>query len=151
MYKNILVAIDESATSRRALDEAIALAKLHAARLEIVHAVEREIVHAVDESVIDAFANHGVALANAEHLDNALLSAGQSVLAEAVETATAAGLAPASHLLTSHDLHAADQIAQAVTAANADLLIVGSHGRRAAACCWAASPRICCARSISRC
>lgn len=122
MYKNILVAIDESTTSRRALDEAIALAKLHAARLEIVHAV--------DESVIDAFANHGVALANAEHLDNALLGAGQSVLAEAVETATAAGLAPASHLLTSHDLHAADQIAQAVTAANADLLIVGSHGRR---------------------
>jgi nucleotide-binding universal stress UspA family protein len=122
MYTNILVAVDDSATSRRALDEAIALAKLHAARLEIVHAV--------DESMVDAFANHGAALANAEHLDDALLSSGRTVLAEAVETAKAAGIEPTSQLLSSHELNPAEQIAKAVAAANADLLIVGSHGRR---------------------
>lgn len=122
MYSNILVAVDDSATSRRALDEAIALAKLHASRLEIVHAV--------DESMVDAFANHGVALASAEKLDDALLSSGHAVLDEALETARAAGIEPFGHLLTSHDQHAADQIAKAVTSANADLLVVGSHGRR---------------------
>ncbi|MBL8444238.1 MAG: universal stress protein [Zoogloeaceae bacterium] len=122
MYKNILVAVDDSATSRRALNEAIALSKLHSARLEIVHAV--------DESMVDTLATHGGALTNVDQFDRALLDNGKSVLATAVATARAAGLEPAEHLLTSHDLHAADQISKAVTSAKADLLVVGSHGRR---------------------
>lgn len=122
MYKNILVAIDESSTSRRALAEAVALSKLHAARLEIVHAV--------DESMVDTLANHGGALTNVGQYDRALIESGKSVLATAVAAAREAGIEPVGHLLTSHDLHAADQIAKAVTNANADLLVVGSHGRR---------------------
>lgn len=122
MYKNILVAIDDSATSRRALDEAIALSKLHAARLEIVHAV--------DESMVETLATHGGALTNVGQFDKALIENGKSVLETAVASARAAGVDPAENLLTSHDLHAADQIAKAVTSANADLLVVGSHGRR---------------------
>lgn len=122
MYKHILVAIDDSRTSRKALDEAIALAKLHGARLEIAHAV--------DESLVQAFTTHGAALADPKQFESALVSGGNSLLDEALETARAAGLEPGRHLLVSADQHADDQIAKAVEATGADLLIVGSHGRR---------------------
>ena len=40
MYKNILVAVDDSATSRCALDEAINIARATNARLHIVHVAD---------------------------------------------------------------------------------------------------------------
>ena len=122
MYKHILVAIDDSQTSRKALDEAIALAKLHGAGLDIAHAV--------DESMVRAYATHGAVLANAKQLGQAMVAGGESVLDEAIATARAAGLEPTRRLLVSEDLHADDQIAEAVDASGADLLMVGSHGRR---------------------
>ena len=122
MYKHIMVAVDESNTSRKALDEAIALARLHDAKLEIAHAV--------DESLVQSFSTHGVALANAKQLEKALVEGGETVLGEAVAAARAAGLEPAQRLLTSQELHSADQIAKAVEDSGADLLVVGSHGRR---------------------
>lgn len=122
MYKHVLVAIDESRTLTKALDEAISLAKLHGAVLEIAHAV--------DESVLQSFSNHGVTLVDSDRIQHALLDSGRSVLAEACAKARAAGLAPRERFLASEDLHAADQIAEAVTQSGADLLVVGSHGRR---------------------
>ncbi|PTD96067.1 universal stress protein [Pseudothauera lacus] len=122
MYKHILVSIDDSQTSQKALDEAISLAKLHGAQLEIAHAV--------DESLLQTFSSHGVALADARKMQSALLQSGQSTLGEAVRKAEEAGLQPIPRFLASEDLHAADQIARAVTESGADLLVVGSHGRR---------------------
>lgn len=122
MYKHILVAVDDSRTSKKALEEAIALAKLHGAELEIAHAV--------DESLLQTFSNHGVALADAKKMQHALLDSGESTLDEAIRTAEEAGLKPRRRFLASEDLHAADQIAKAVADSGADLLIVGSHGRR---------------------
>ena len=40
MYKRILVAIDDSQMAEGALQEALALAKLHGAQVRVVHAVE---------------------------------------------------------------------------------------------------------------
>lgn len=74
MYKHVLVAIDESRTSTKALDEAISLAKLHGAVLEIAHAV--------DESVLQSFSNHGVTLVDSDRIQHALLDSGRSVLAD---------------------------------------------------------------------
>jgi nucleotide-binding universal stress UspA family protein len=122
MYKHILVAIDDSQTSKKALEEAIALAKLHGAELEIAHAV--------DESLLQTFSNHGVALADAKKMQHALLDSGESTLDEAVRAAEEAGVTPKRRFMASEDLHAADQIAKAVTDSGADLLVVGSHGRR---------------------
>ena len=85
MYKHILVSIDDSQTSQKALDEAISLAKLHGAQLEIAHAV--------DESLLQTFSSHGVALADARKMQSALLQSGQSTLGEAVRKAEEAGLA----------------------------------------------------------
>lgn len=122
MYKHILIAIDDSRTSDKALDEAIALARLHDAVLEIAHAV--------DESLLQSFSNHGVQLVDAGKMQRALLDSGRSTLATAVQKARDAGLAPRERFLASEDSHAADQIAEAVADSGADLLVVGSHGRR---------------------
>lgn len=122
MYKHILVAVDDSRTSGRALDEAISLARLHDAVLEIAHAV--------DESMLQSFSNHGVTLVDHGKMQDALLDGGRNTLKEAVEKARAAGIEPRERFMAAEDLHAADQIASAVEKSGADLLIVGSHGRR---------------------
>ncbi len=122
MYRHIIVAVDDSHTSRMALDEAIGLARLHHARLEIVHAV--------DESLVQAFNTHGVALVNARQLEQALVDNGNTVLSDALERARAAGVEAGTRLLATQDTHSADQIAEAVVDSGADLLVVGSHGRR---------------------
>lgn len=122
MYKHILVAVDDSETSRKALEEAIALARLHDAKLEIAHAV--------DESLVQAFSNHGVALANVKQLEDAMKAGGNALLDEAVEAAKAAGVIATRRLLAAEDVSASDQITEAVEKSGADLLVVGSHGRR---------------------
>lgn len=122
MYKHIFVAIDDSRTSSKALDEAISLARLHGAVLEIAHAV--------DESMVQSFAPHGAALVDTGKLQHAILDGGRATLSEALAKAVEAGVTPRERLLVSEDRHAADQIATAVTESGADLLVVGSHGRR---------------------
>ncbi|MBW7862235.1 MAG: universal stress protein [Rhodocyclaceae bacterium] len=122
MYKHIMVAIDDSQTSRKALEEAIAIARLHGAPLEIVHAV--------DEALVQAFKSHGAALADLGHLEQALEEGGSSLLEEAVDAAKSAGVEARKRLLTFPDTHAADQIATAAVESEVDLLVVGSHGRR---------------------
>lgn len=122
MYRQILVAIDDSETSRKALDEAVALAKLHGAKLEIAHAV--------DESLVQAFNTHGVALVDPRQIEHALVESGRAIVEQAIATARASGVEATSRLLMTQDTHTADQIAEAVDTAGADLLVVGSHGRR---------------------
>lgn len=122
MYKRIMVAVDDSDTSQKALAEAVSLAGLHHAVLEIVHAV--------DESMLQTFSSHGVTLVSEQRLQHGMFEAGSEVLQAAVATAESAGLKPLSRLLISEDLHPADLIAQAVGESAADLLVVGSHGRR---------------------
>jgi nucleotide-binding universal stress UspA family protein len=120
MYRHIIAAIDDSDTSRRAIREAVALARSTNAELTLVHAV--------DEALFSHF-NH-TTLANRDAVQSALINEGQSVLDEAARLATEAGLTPATRLLTSEHQSTSDQVAQAVRTLNADLLIVGSHGRR---------------------
>lgn len=120
MYRHILVAIDDSHTSKRALQEAIMLAKLHGARLDIAHAIDEHLVH-----VFNAGEGGGT-----HELKHVLVSGGEDVLGRAAAQARAAGIEPTAQLLRGHGQHADDLIAEAVEAAHADLLVVGSHGRR---------------------
>lgn len=120
MYNHIIVAVDDSSTSAMGLDKAIELSRLNGARLEIVHAV--------DESIFSHIT--GTTLGNKEKALAALLAEGQDILDRAVATAKSQGISPESHLLSSESLHAADQIAKHVAHTGADLLVVGSHGRR---------------------
>ena len=122
MYKHLFIAIDDSRTSRKALDEAIALAKVHGAVLEIAHAIDEELVH--------VFHARGVTTTNAKQLKHVLESGGEEILKRAIETAEAAGVKVRTRLLKGHGEHTDDLIAAAARDSGADLLVVGSHGRR---------------------
>ncbi len=122
MYKHIMVAVDDSDTSDRALTVAIGLAKSCGSRLEIVHAV--------DESLFPTRARGGAMLVDPALVQRALEQEGQRVLSAAAETAHNAGIEAEIRVLASETRHTADQIAEAADAAKVELLVVGSHGRR---------------------
>jgi len=122
MYRHLFVAIDDSATSQKALEEAITVARVHGATLEIAHAIDEQLVH--------VFHAGGVTTTSANQLKNVLVSSGEDVLTRAVEQAKAAGVQARAHLINGHGEHADDLLANAVQASGADLLVVGSHGRR---------------------
>lgn len=122
MYQHILVAIDDSHTSRMALEEAFAVAKLHGAPLEIVHAV--------DKSLVQAFSTRGTTPANVRHLEQTLIDKGEAILAEASAQAKAVGIDARTRLISSHDCDCGEMVSQAIDESGADLLVVGSHGRR---------------------
>lgn len=123
MYKHILVAIDDSSTAIKALAEAATLARMHGASLEIVHAV--------DEGPFRAFGHHGdTSLIDPDVVRTALESEGVGILAKAVAQVDLTGLQSTQRVLESDHAHVDDQIAEAVVKTGADLLVVGSHGRR---------------------
>lgn len=120
MYQHIIAAIDDSDTSTRAIREAVALANASGAELTLVHAV--------DEALFAHFTH--TTLANRDAVESALISEGQSVLEKGAEIALEAGMEAKTKLLTSRHESTSDQINRAVIDSKADLLVVGSHGRR---------------------
>lgn len=122
MYRHIIVAIDNSLTARKALDEAITLAKVHNARLDIVHAIDEQLVH--------VFHADGITTSNANELKHVLVSNGEELVDQAAELARASGVDAHPRVLRGHGEHADEQIAEALQDSGADLLVIGSHGRR---------------------
>jgi len=122
MYRHIIVAIDDSPTSRKALDEAITLAKVHDARLDIVHAIDDQLVH--------VFHADGMITSKANELNHVLVSNGEALVEHAVDRARDSGIEAQPRLLHGHGEHADDMIAEAIKDSGADLLVIGSHGRR---------------------
>jgi nucleotide-binding universal stress UspA family protein len=119
MFKHILVAIDERVASARTLDAAVALAKTFGAKLELVHAVDEAQLRQARGVSTDDMRNS---------FDAALRQEGQVTLDRGVARARELGVEPLGRLLVSTTQHAAEQLAEAVVASGADLLVVGSHG-----------------------
>jgi len=111
--ETILVAIDHSAPSRRALEEAVALARRDGAELHIAHAIELP-------AVATAYAFEVPATYMSSSRED-----GQRMLDEAVEHAAEHGVRAKSHLSCAPAPVAIDTLAEEV---GADLLIVGTHG-----------------------
>lgn len=121
MYKKILVALDASATAQRALQEAIALARSVGAALRLLHVVDE-----------------GPAMLNVEtpsqweDYERALREAGERVLSQAQSIVKAAGLDAETVLkqIITAQQHPADEIVAEAARWPADLIVVGTHGRR---------------------
>jgi len=122
MYTRILVAIDDSATSQKALNEAINLAKSNGAALAVCHAL--------DESVLASAVSGLVAVDDLESLRTAVRAQGQALLDRAAEAAHAQGLTAEVRLAESKHEGVADLIVGSAEVWQADLIVVGSHGRR---------------------
>ncbi len=121
MYKRILVAADGSETSKLALDEAVALAKVHRSQLRIVHVVDAAPLFVTDNYY-----------ANLEKLESGLIEAGKKVLAEALAATEKAGIDVETKLveIEAMNVRVADMIVQEAKAWPAELIVVGTHGRR---------------------
>jgi nucleotide-binding universal stress UspA family protein len=119
MYKKILAPIDGSPSSLRGLDEAIKLAKESGAILRIVHAV--------NEFFVDG--GFGVSVYTPQVIDS-LREGGAAILSSAVSKAREKGLQPEGVLLDQFGSRVADLILDQANSWPADLIVMGTHGRR---------------------
>jgi len=121
MYKNILVAIDDSETSSSALREALHIAKCSNAKLYITHVA--------DETLLNM---HNHVFAHMADADNnaitTLTQAGQKLLDEAMKTAT--GIDAEALLLHATNRRVSEAITEKAKELEIDLIIIGRHGRR---------------------
>jgi nucleotide-binding universal stress UspA family protein len=120
MYQRILVPIDGSATAARGLAEAVALGRLTGARLQLVHVI--------DELSFALAASEGLTLSG--DLLGLLREAGAAILADAQATVRAAGLEVETVLKDGLAGRVADLVLDQASAWGAELLVLGTHGRR---------------------
>jgi nucleotide-binding universal stress UspA family protein len=121
MYKRILLAYDGSRCSDKALDEAIALATTQSATLCIAHVDERGELHGGMD--VQAYVDRVGKLKK-------LHAQSEKLLEEACARARAAGCRIEPQLINAPHQRPADVIADAARDWQADLVIVGTHGRR---------------------
>lgn len=119
MYERILVPIDGSATARRGLDEAIALATRLGSKLQLLHVVDARLLI----SEVSVFAPP------AQLLDD-WRAAGEKLLAEAAEQARAGGVQAEGEVLCDPGLRVCDLILKAAQGPGIGLIVMGTHGRR---------------------
>ena len=122
MYKRILVAIDGSETAARALREGVALAKAGRARLRLVHVVDELTARSATPTTPAAFWK-AVRRAGAVILESARAGAAQDGIEP--ETKLAEIRTFGSLVRRVPDLIVAD-----ARRWNADLIVIGTHGRR---------------------
>jgi nucleotide-binding universal stress UspA family protein len=118
-YHRILVPVDGSSTSLEGLGEALKLAKSCQAQVRIVHVV--------DELIADY--GYSPALYTQEMVE-ALRESGTHVLDAAANTAIREGVETSRQLIETIGGRAADAIVAAATQWSADLIVMGTHGRR---------------------
>ncbi|MFP4894914.1 universal stress protein [Paraburkholderia sp. EG304] len=120
MYQNILVALDGSSSSKRALKEAVGLAALTKG---LVHAL-----YVVDKTPLFSYAGYYDPIT----FIDAVRKDGRSVLQDAERACAGADVECHAELDETNNL--SDDVASAVLRhadqAHADLLVMGTHGRR---------------------
>lgn len=123
MYQRILIAVDGSDTSNLALDHAVQLAQSQRARLRIVHVVE---LFTYPLTMLD-----GPAF-DPTPLWEALREEGNNALSRAASKAGSAGVESEIAMLEGDDLSSrvATTIAKDAQGWDADLIVLGTHGRR---------------------
>lgn len=121
MYERILAAVDGSEVSDLALQEAIRLCKEQRSKLRIVHVVDPTPIFFSDLDYISV-----------AQLKQALMDTGEKILKRSAATASSAGIDAETRLLETiyPNQRVVDCIVTEVKAWLADLVVVGTHGRR---------------------
>jgi nucleotide-binding universal stress UspA family protein len=120
MYKRILIPIDGSPTSNKALTAALRLARDTIARVRFIHVLD-ELAYLSD---------HGIYTAHSVELVATARKAGKKLLNDALAIAESAGVEADEVLLEEYGVRLGETIANAAKHWNADLIVVGTHGRR---------------------
>jgi nucleotide-binding universal stress UspA family protein len=120
MYTHILVPLDGSPTSDRGLEEAVKLAKLTGARLRLVHVVD-DLIYATGMDNVGAMTADLIALVRGD--GERLLKTGQARV-------EASGVPVETALFDSFTGRLCDLVVAEATKWPADLIVLGTHGRR---------------------
>jgi nucleotide-binding universal stress UspA family protein len=119
MFQTILVPVDGSATANLGLDEAIQLASDQKATLCLLHVVEEyALAQGLDVPVY------------VEGLSEAMRDAGKKVLAKSVARAEKRGVKVRPLLIETMGRSVSDLILAQAKKCRADLIVLGTHGRR---------------------
>jgi len=119
-YHQILVPVDGSPTSEKALNEAIRLAQLTGARLRLVHVVD-------ELSYVNGFEP---AMNYLNEIIPLMREAGEKLLAHERQKALDKGVDADSVLIVEGPGRICDHVTEQARRIKADLIVVGSHGRR---------------------
>jgi nucleotide-binding universal stress UspA family protein len=119
-YQRVLVPVDGSPTSNAGLREAIALARGQGASIQLVHVID---YHYLVMTGLEAGAY-------IEDLTASLAQSGKRILKRAQAQVRKAGVPVTSVLLESAAGPAADAIVRQAKKSRADLIVLGTHGRR---------------------
>lgn len=120
MYDKILVAVDGSETANLALDEAVRLAAKLSAELIIVHVID------------NSYLKYDVGYIDVRGFADMLIEQGKAIVSQALAKAEQAGVRASTQVvddpLAAFDVSLA--IEDAAHDAGAQLLVLGTHGRR---------------------
>jgi nucleotide-binding universal stress UspA family protein len=116
MFKRILVPVDGSETSTRALVVALQLARDSGGRVRVMHAID-------ELAYLSSFEDTG------QILDAARKDAA-ATLGDALAVATASSVPADSRLLEAGGHRLGEVVAEEADAWDADVVVVGTHGRR---------------------
>lgn len=119
MYSRILVPIDDSPTAQRGLEEALALAATLGSTLHLLHVVEAMLLIGEVSAYVPA-----------DRLLDDLRAVGERLVAEATAKARAKGVAVDGAVRCDPALRVCDVIVDEAKSAQADLIVMGTHGRR---------------------
>lgn len=122
MYERILVPVDGSRTSSRGLDEAIKIAVKMGANIRLVHVVD-------DASM--AMATSALAV-NVGELLTSLADAGEQILDDAKRVVQESGVTADAALRHCTSGRVSDLILKEAADWRANLIVIGTHGRRGA-------------------
>lgn len=117
VYQRILVPLDGSVTSERALDEVIKFVQQQHAQVELIHVLE-DVGYVDSENYIDYV-----------ELRDSMKLNGEKILAQAQHKLSEAGLSVQCSLPEAHGERIANVISAAAKNKSADLIIIGTHGR----------------------
>jgi len=122
MYKRIMVAVDESFMTSQVMEAAIELAKATGAQVAICHAIDETILAQREVAMM---------LPNSVGKTEARMRLGaEGFLDRLLQTVRAAGVEAEIKLVESEQKHVSDMLIDAAGEWQADLLVVGTHGRR---------------------
>ena len=119
VYKKILVPVDGSPTSIAGLNEALRLARNQKARVRLIYVV--------DERMIFSTAEAGL---NIEPVIESLKRGGKRILDGATKVASARGVRAETELVENATSRVADVLIGRARRWRADLIVMGTHGRR---------------------
>jgi len=122
MFKNILVAIDGTTTSQRGLKTATELALDQKATLHVVHVVDNVTVVPMEAPYAQA--------PYIESMLEALRDTGRKLLAKAESFVRQQGVDVRTSLAESNGNGVATQLLREARRRKADLIVLGTHGRR---------------------